>query len=102
MRGSMLRQTLLTNNLANASTPGYQRSDVNFEDQLKAAISSGEPVDQISFSPAVQQGQNNPNGNDVSTEQEQAYISENSLLYQTLTQVAGSREQMLKTAIGVA
>ncbi len=25
MRGSMLRQTLLTNNLANADTPGYRR-----------------------------------------------------------------------------
>ena len=40
MRGSMLRQSLLTNNLANADTPGYQREDVNFQGTLEAALQS--------------------------------------------------------------
>ena len=38
MSGSMMRQTLLTNNLANASTPGYQPEDVNFQSSLQSAI----------------------------------------------------------------
>ena len=42
MRGSMLRQTLLTNNLANADTPGYQREDVNFQSTLADAIQNGQ------------------------------------------------------------
>ena len=37
MSGSMLRQTLLTNNLANADTPGYQPEDVNFQSTLQPA-----------------------------------------------------------------
>ena len=42
MSGSMLRQTLLTNNVANADTPGYQPEDVNFQNTLAQAIQSGQ------------------------------------------------------------
>ena len=42
MSGSELRQTLLTNNLANASTPGYKPQDVNFQATLQNALSSGQ------------------------------------------------------------
>jgi flagellar basal-body rod protein FlgB len=34
MRGSWQRETALTNNIANADTPGYQRQEVNFESEL--------------------------------------------------------------------
>ena len=37
MRGAWQRQTLLTNNIANADTPGYQREDVNFQSTLRSA-----------------------------------------------------------------
>jgi flagellar basal-body rod protein FlgB len=40
MRGAWLRQTLLTNNIANADTPGYQREDVNFEATLRSALAN--------------------------------------------------------------
>ncbi len=42
MRGSWERQTLLTNNMANANTPGYHREDLNFQGALRAALVSGE------------------------------------------------------------
>jgi flagellar basal-body rod protein FlgB len=101
MRGSMMRQTLLTNNLANVDTPGYQRQDVDFQGALNAAIQSGQPVDQVTFQPTTQQQTLRADGNGVDPEQESANISENGLLYEELTQVAAQRESILKSAMGV-
>ena len=101
MRGSMLRQSLLTNNLANADTPGYQRQDVNFQATLDSALQSGQPLDQVSFQPYTQNQVLSADGNGVSAEQESADLAENGLLYQNLTEVAAAREQILITAMGL-
>jgi flagellar basal-body rod protein FlgB len=100
MRGSMMRQTLLTNNLANVDTPGYQRQDVDFQGTLRAALSSGQPLDQITFKPVTDQQTTRADGNGVDAEQESAYVAENGLLYQELAQIATAREQILQSAIG--
>jgi flagellar basal-body rod protein FlgB len=101
MSGSMLRNTLLTSNLANASTPGYQPQDVNFQGSLQAAIQSGQSIDQVSFQPYGVQQSVGPDGNGVSAEQQQAALAQNGLLYETLTQVAAQRESILKSAMGI-
>ena len=100
MRGSMLRQTLLTNNLANVDTPGYQREDVNFQGTLQSALSAGQSPADVQFSPQVQAGTVAADGNGVGGEQDSADLAENGLLYQDLTSVAAQREQILITAIG--
>lgn len=100
MRGSMLRQSVLTNNLANASTPGYQRQDVSFQSTLSSALQSGQPVDQVAFKPYTQPGALTADGNGVNADQESASIAENGILYQDLAEIAAAREQQLKTAIG--
>jgi flagellar basal-body rod protein FlgB len=100
MRGSMLRQTLLTNNLANVDTPGYQREDVNFQGTLQSAMASGQSPDAVSFSPQVESGTVGADGNGVDGELDSADLAENGLLYQNLTAVAAQREQILITAIG--
>src|SRR5271168_5454995 len=41
MRGSWQRETALTNNVANADTPGYQPQEVNFESALQGAVANG-------------------------------------------------------------
>ena len=41
---SMLRQDVIANNIANADTPNFKRSYVNFESQLKAALESESTV----------------------------------------------------------
>ena len=41
MRGSWLRQTALTNNIANADTPNYRPQEVDFESTLQTAIEGG-------------------------------------------------------------
>jgi flagellar basal-body rod protein FlgB len=101
MQGSMLRQSLLTNNLANVNTPGYQRQDVNFQGTLQQALQSGQPLDQVSFQPYSQQQVLRADGNGVSADQEQANLAENGLLYENLTQIAAAREQILIRAMGI-
>jgi flagellar basal-body rod protein FlgB len=101
MSGSMMRNTLLTNNLANVDTPGYQPEDVNFQSTLQSAIQSGSPIDQVSFQPYTVQQAVGPDGNGVSPEQQQAALAQNGLLYETLTQVAAQREHILQDAMGI-
>ncbi len=100
MRGSMLRQNLLTNNLANVDTPGYQNEDVNFQGTLASALQSGQSPSALSFTPYSTGGSSSADGNGVSSEQDSADLAENGLLYENLTAVAAQREQILITAIG--
>src|SRR5579884_2814859 len=101
MSGSELRQTLLTNNLANVDTPGYQAQDVNFQTALQNALANGQSVDQVSFQPVTTPGAAGPDGNGVSANQQEAYMSENGLLYETLTEIAAQREHIMLTAMGM-
>jgi flagellar basal-body rod protein FlgB len=100
MRGSWLRQTALTNNIANADTPGYQRQDVNFESALQQAVGAGTPVDAMQFQIEPQPTAAGPNGPSVSVDQEAAQLAENGLDYQALTQVVGARNGIMRSAIG--
>ena len=101
MSGSMLRQTLLTNNLANVDTPGYQPEDVNFQSTLSVAIQSGQPLSSVNYQPYSTAQSAGADGNGVSPEQQEAALSQNGLLYETLTQVAAQRESILESAMGV-
>jgi flagellar basal-body rod protein FlgB len=101
MSGSMMRNTLLTQNLANADTPGYQPEDVNFQSSLQQALSSGQSPSSVSFQPYTVQQSVGPDGNGVSPEQQEADLSSNGLLYETLTQVAAQRESILENAMGI-
>jgi flagellar basal-body rod protein FlgB len=100
MRGAWTRQTLLTNNIANAETPGYQREDVDFESTLKSAMEGGQSLSQLQFSPTVQPGSASANGNGVDVDQEAAQVAENGLDYQALTQVLGARNSIMRSAMG--
>jgi flagellar basal-body rod protein FlgB len=101
MRGSMLRQSLLTNNLANVDTPGYQRQDVSFQSTLANAMQSGQSPDSVAFTPYTQQQVVRADGNGVNADQESANLAENGILYQDLTEIASTREQILITAMGM-
>jgi flagellar basal-body rod protein FlgB len=101
MSGSMLRQSLLANNLANVDTPGYKPQDVNIQGSLAAAMQSGQSPDQVAFQPVTLNQQVSADGNGVNAEQQSAQLAENGLLYQTLTQVAAQRESILENAMGI-
>jgi flagellar basal-body rod protein FlgB len=100
MRGSWQRETALTNNIANADTPGYKRQEVNFETELQSAMNSGESLEQVQFQTEVQPEEAGPNGTGVSVDQESAKLAENGLDYQALTQVLSTRNSIVSAAIG--
>jgi flagellar basal-body rod protein FlgB len=113
MRGASLRQTLLTNNIANADTPGYQRQDVDFQSTLRSAMasaddssgagdSSASALADLQFQPVTQTGAAGAAGNGVNIDQESALIAENGLDYQALTQVLGARDSIMRSAMGAA
>jgi flagellar basal-body rod protein FlgB len=99
MSGSMVRQSLLTNNLTNADTPNFKPEDVDFQQTLEQAIQGGQPVDQVSFQPFTYTQTNGPDGNGVDADETNAQLAENGLLYQELTQVAAAREGILESAM---
>jgi flagellar basal-body rod protein FlgB len=101
MRGSWQRQTALTSNISNADTPGYQRKDVDFETTLAQAVGESEPLPSLQFQAEAQPQGAGPNGESVSVDQESAQLAENGLDYQALTQVAGARNSILRSAIGI-
>jgi flagellar basal-body rod protein FlgB len=102
MSGAELRNTLLTQNLANVDTPGYQPEDVNFQATLQQAIQSGQSPTSVTFQPYTTTSQSTgADGNGVSPEQQEAALSQNGLLYETLTQIATQRESILESAMGI-
>ncbi len=101
MRGSWQRQTALTNNLANADTPGYRPQEVNFESALQGAINSGESPTGLQFQTETKALEAGPNGAAVSVDQEAARLAENGLDYQAITQVIGARNEIMRSAIGI-
>ncbi|HLH65875.1 MAG TPA: hypothetical protein VKV27_09235 [Solirubrobacteraceae bacterium] len=100
MSGSALRQTLLTNDLANADTPGFQPQDVNFQGTLQSAMAAGQSPSSVQYTPYTVPGVVSADGNGVNAEQTSAELASNGLLYEELTAVAAQREQILLYAIG--
>jgi flagellar basal-body rod protein FlgB len=102
MRGAWTRQTLLTNNIANANTPGYQREDLNFHGALRAALAGGQSPAEVPLTPEVQAGASGPEGNGVDVDQESATLAENGLEYQAIVEVMNTRDEITRAAMGIA
>src|ERR1700742_4191557 len=101
--GATLRNTVLSNNIANADTPGFMPSDVDFHATLEGAIGEGpEAIEDVSFAPEqLNTGAVRADGNGVDSEAEAAKLAENGLEVEALEQVANSRLQIMKTAMGL-
>jgi len=101
--GATLRNTVLADNIANADTPGFQPSDVDFHATLTDALErEPEAMADVAFSPEeLGTGPLRADGNGVDSEAEAAKLAENGLELNALTQVANSRMQIMKTAIGL-
>ncbi|HKJ85645.1 MAG TPA: flagellar basal body rod protein FlgB [Spirochaetia bacterium] len=104
---SMLRQDVIADNIANADTPNFKRSTINFESQLNAALASenaprpmqaamtherhisfSRPVDYRSVQPQRQLDYlttADNNGNNVDIEVESMNFLNNQLLYSLMT-----------------
>jgi flagellar basal-body rod protein FlgB len=117
---SVLRGNVIANNVANADTPNFKRSVVNFEAQLKRALDSEKaerfpqyvtdsrhivfqkPMDWRDVSPRrvldyLTEAKNN--GNNVDIEEEGMNALNNQLLYTTLAQVISSEFQRVNIVL---
>jgi flagellar basal-body rod protein FlgB len=117
---SVLRGNVIANNVANANTPEFKRSVVNFESQLKRALDSEKaerfpqyvtnsrhiaferPMDWEDVSPRrvldyLTEAKNN--GNNVDIEEEGMSALNNQLLYTTLAQVVSSEFQRVNIVL---
>lgn len=107
------RGEVLSSNLANADTPGYQARDVDFKSALAQATGQTEAV-QLEATQPDHLGSNVssndylkyrvPNqptmdGNTVDTQVEEAQFAENAVHYQASLSFLGEEIHMLKTAI---
>ncbi len=121
MAVTTLRRNVIANNIANANTPNFKRSDVNFESQLKRALDSEKAVPpfteyitdprHISFSKPMDWHDVRPrrvldyltesknNGNNVDIEQEGIDSLNNQLIYTTLAQVISSEFQRVNIVL---
>ncbi len=103
--GASTRQEALAANIANADTPGYRRVDVDFHGALTAAMASSDrrsALERTGFTPAVDKsaGAMRADGSTVDIDAESAKMAANALDQQAAVQVAASRIQILKLAIG--
>ena len=92
---------LTAQNIANASTPGYKATDVDFSEALNAVSRAGTDVD-AAFSGAVKF--RNPlqpslDGNTVELATEQTAFAENAVAYQTTLSFLNGRINQITRAL---
>ncbi len=101
LSGASLRQRALSDNLANANVPGYQRQDVDFHGTLQQAMSAGKPgLERASF--AIQQtgeGAVRPDGGTVDVDREATELAQNGLEYQALATVIRGHTDIIRAAM---
>jgi flagellar basal-body rod protein FlgB len=113
------RQNVLSQNVANADSPGYTAHDLKpiaFDDMLKHMNGGGNSTAMMTTDPhhiALSQGQDSdyaggdapdteasPNGNTVSLEQEMIKVSDTQAQYQAAINLYAKAMSMMRTAIG--
>ena len=117
MDACAMRQQVIANNIANVNTPGFKKSTVNFQQQLRAAlgnssmeikatnkrhIAGGSPNKLEGLSPRVDRvdgtsmkaGQNN-----VDLDEEMVNLTANTLMYQFAARVKSDRANSLSYVI---
>ena len=101
--GASMRQEVLANNLANAETPGFQRSDVDFHTKLAQAMKTGEAasIENTAFQAQRDNQTLRADGNGVDVDVESATMAKNGLEYDALISVAKARVMIFKNAMGV-
>lgn len=107
-----MRNVTLSNNVANATTPGYKRQDVAFESELRKALgtckheSMDAKVSRIrgrAITPVVYTDYSNLSyrldGNNVDPDTEPVMVSENYLKYQGLLAAINNEFQNLQAVL---
>lgn len=103
---SVLRQSAIAANIANAETPGYRRVDLapDFAAQLRSRMEkSGSASKLESLQPSLMEDRQarsvRPDGNNVEIEREMLEMNRNTVDYDFLTEVVSRNIKQLKLAI---
>lgn len=113
LTGSARRGELIANNLANVSTPGYKRQDVDFKSALKKEMNSAASIDMkttknnhLPFSKQYTSVQSSENSrsyrndeNNVDIEVEMAELAKNSIYYNVMSNRAAGHFSTLNQVI---
>jgi flagellar basal-body rod protein FlgB len=104
--GATQRQQALAANIANATTPGYQRVDVDFHGALAAAMGSSDAsgaLQNTAFSTEADRtfGAVRADGSTIDIDAEAAKLAANALDSQAAVEVAKTRNAILRSAMGV-
>ncbi len=113
---SALRNEVIANNLANVDTPGFKRSDVVFEEELRRAVAGQQKLQGRMTHPKhipIPPGNHGVipriiteretsirnDGNNVDIDREMALMAKNSIMYDALTQALNGDLRKIKMAI---
>ncbi len=97
-----VRHSVLAHNLANATTPGFKRSEVDFKKSLVDALKAGNTDKLASAKAEIKIDRNaapDEKGNTVSTQTEMALMSDNTMLYSLSARIISDKFQRLQKAI---
>jgi flagellar basal-body rod protein FlgB len=90
MSGSALRQQVIANNIANANTAGFKRSDLDFASTLASALDDGsskQQIDSVDFSPVADPSSGRADGNNVDIDREANNLAQTQLHFSALMAV---------------
>lgn len=93
-------QTIISSNIANADTPGYQAQEVNFEKALSKAVDSDGDI--MGVRAEIYNQTNNvvrEDGNTVDRDAEMVKLAENQLLYTAAADLVKKKLALLKYSI---
>jgi flagellar basal-body rod protein FlgB len=88
------RQKLVASNIANAETPGYHTTDIDFEREFRSLTAGGQPQTVEVTGLKV-----NHDGNNVSLDREARLLAENALRFNVAESLMKAQLQMVRQAI---
>ncbi len=100
-----LRQRVIANNIANFNTPGFKKSEVSFQQQLKKALDNNQVKQNnnlAKLTPEITQVKGTAmkvDGNNVDIDQEMVNLATNTLLYRLATRVKSDKDNTLSYVI---
>ena len=108
---SWLRNTILSNNLANVDTPNFKRQDVQFETYLIEQMAGGDTIflnisgpQRSTLSATIYTDNSNlsyrTDGNNVDIDTENTELAKNQIKYRVMTDSISQEFSRLRTAMG--
>lgn len=101
LKASRLRQSVIADNIANLSTPGFRRRQVVFEEIMTKALRTGGRVLPGDVVPKIVQPRDMPvneSGSDVSLETEVGELVRNAGAYKTYLRMLGKIYRQMELA----